>query len=58
MPRRPRINLEGVPQHIIQRGNNRLACFFTHQDYEVYLNKLNEYGMQHEVNIHSFVLMT
>ena len=58
MPRRPRINLEGVPQHVIQRGNNRLACFFTQQDYEVYLSKLNEYAIQHEVNIHGFVLMT
>lgn len=24
-----------VPQHIIQRGNNREACFFEEQDYQV-----------------------
>lgn len=23
MPRRPRINLEGHPQHVVQRGHNR-----------------------------------
>jgi len=28
MPRRPRITLPGVPLHLIQRGNNRQACFF------------------------------
>lgn len=28
MPRKPRFNLVGVPQHVIQRGNNREPCFF------------------------------
>ncbi len=28
MPRRPRIALVGGLVHIIQRGNNRSACFF------------------------------
>ena len=23
MPRKPRFNLIGIPQHVIQRGNNR-----------------------------------
>ena len=27
MPRRPRLALPGVPLHLIQRGNNRQACF-------------------------------
>jgi len=58
MARKPRVNLKGVPQHVIQRGNNRQACFFTDQDYTVYLAKLHEYSIQHEVSIHSFVLMT
>ncbi len=58
MARKPRVNLKGVPQHVIQRGNNRQACFFTDQDYTVYLDKLREYGIQHNVSIHSFVLMT
>ena len=28
MPRRPRVNLVGHPQHAVQRGHNREACFF------------------------------
>jgi putative transposase len=28
MPRRSRISLPNVPQHIIQRGNNRAVCFY------------------------------
>ena len=27
MPRRPRIIVPNTPQHVIQRGNNRQACF-------------------------------
>jgi len=40
MPRRPRIILPGVPLHLIQSGNNRLACFFTDEDYQIYLEGL------------------
>ncbi|WP_198262624.1 transposase [sulfur-oxidizing endosymbiont of Gigantopelta aegis] len=58
MARLPRFNLPNIPQHIIQRGNNRQACFFSEQDNTVYLDKLNEYSLQHEVAIHSYVLMT
>ena len=28
MPRKPRFNLIGIPQHVIQRGNNREPCFY------------------------------
>lgn len=28
MPRRTRLVVPGIPRHIIQRGNNRSACFF------------------------------
>lgn len=27
MARLPRPDLPGIPQHIVQRGNNRLPCF-------------------------------
>jgi len=33
MPRRPRINLAGYPQHVVQRGHNREACFFAAKKY-------------------------
>ncbi len=32
MPRRARITLAGVPLHLIQRGNNRQACFYCDDD--------------------------
>lgn len=31
MPRKPRFNLVGIPQHVIQRGNNREPCFYSEQ---------------------------
>lgn len=27
MPRRARMTVPGIPHHVIQRGNNRQACF-------------------------------
>lgn len=38
MARRPRLNLPHIPQHVVQRGNNRQVTFFTEQDYTVYLD--------------------
>ncbi len=42
MPRRARITVPGIPWHIIQRGNNRSACFYTESDYQYYLCTLGE----------------
>lgn len=42
MPRRARISLPGVSVHLIQRGNNRSACFYTDEDYLFYLDVLME----------------
>lgn len=58
MPRRSRITLGGVPMHIIQRGNNRQACFFADDDYLAYLQWLGEYAKQSACAIHAYVLMT
>jgi len=44
MPRLPRLNVPDIPQHVVQRGNNRLVSLFYEQDYKVYLDKLKEYG--------------
>ncbi len=41
---RPRIQLNGVPLHIVQRGHNREACFFGEEDYTSYLHWLGETG--------------
>jgi putative transposase len=58
MVRLSRLSIAGCPQHIIQRGNNRQACFFTEQDYTVYLDKLKDSATKHNVSIYAFVLMT
>ena len=58
MARLPRLNIPNIPQHVIQRGNNRTACFFSEQDHTVYLDKLNVYATKYSVRVHAFVLMT
>ncbi|WP_305805918.1 hypothetical protein [Stenotrophomonas sp. YIM B06876] len=40
MARLSRIDLPGVPQHIVQRGNNRLPCFLDDGDRLRYLHLL------------------
>ena len=42
MARRARLLFAGVPQHIIQRGNNRQVTFFAEEDYRSYLDWLLE----------------
>lgn len=58
MPRRSRIILPGVPVHLIQRGNNRQACFYADEDYQAYLHWLGDYAEQSGCVIHAYVLMT
>jgi putative transposase len=58
MPRLPRLNLPGIPQHVIQRGNNKQVSFFSDKDYAVYLDKLKLYSEKYSVAVHSYVLMT
>jgi putative transposase len=58
MARLPRLYLEGCAQHVIQRGNNREACFYDEADYKAYLSFLAEAAEKYQVSIHAFVLMT
>ncbi len=58
MPRRPRIVIPQMPLHVIQRGNNRQACFFADEDYRRYLDWLREYAGELGCDIHAYVLMT
>jgi putative transposase len=58
MPRRPRINLAGYPQHVVQRGHNREACFFADEDYLFYLHWLREGAKKYGCDIHAYALMT
>lgn len=58
MARLPRVGPVGVPQHVIQRGNNRQVCFASEQDFSAYINWLKEYAKKYQVSIHAWVLMT
>jgi putative transposase len=58
MARLPRLYVAGCLHHIIQRGNNRDACFFEEKDYAFYLQQLKISAEQCDVAIHPFVLMT
>ena len=49
MPRKPRFNLPGVPQHIIQRGNNHQVCFGSEEDMKAYLGWLKEFSKKYSV---------
>ena len=58
MARSPRLFLPGVAQHIIQRGNNRQACFCSDDDCAAYAHWLQEAALEHDVLIHAWVFMT
>lgn len=57
MPRLPRLSLAKIPQHIVQRGNNRLPSFFSSNDYQLYLEFLEEAAEKYEVMLHAYCLM-
>ncbi len=58
MARRPRIAVPASPHHIIQRGNNRQAIFFTEDDYRFYLAVLRQAKTTCQCRIYAYVLMT
>ncbi len=58
MPRKPRFVIPGVPQHIIQRGNNREPCFFAEGDYGRYRDDLKTALVTNECVLHAYVFMT
>lgn len=58
MARKPRFSLPGIPQHIIQRGNNREPCFYADDDYHRYLGDLQEAIKRHDCRLHAYALMT
>jgi putative transposase len=58
MPRPPRFILPGVAVHIIQRGNDRMACFRHDNDYLMYLAHLRQLAEKYECRLHAYCLMT
>ena len=57
MPRRERFIVAHVPQHIIQRGNNRQATFLAEEDYLFYLDHLFDVSRKYGCVIYAYVLM-
>jgi len=58
MPRIARVYLPGRPYHIVQRGNNREACFIEPENYQYYLALWKEVSMRYDVLVHAYCLMT
>ena len=57
MPRRARMYLSDLPYHIVQRGNNREACFIEPETYQYYLELLKEVSIRYDIAVHSYCLM-
>ncbi len=57
MPHPLRIDLPGIPQHIVQRGNDRQPCFFTDADYLCYRAELMDIAQREGCAVHAYVLM-
>lgn len=58
MPRVARLVLPDVALHVVQRGNNRLPCFFRAADYQTYLRYLVLFAGRYGCAIHAYCLMT
>ena len=58
MARHPRFDLPGIPQHVIQRGNNRLPCFLDDGDRHRYLECLAQGLSRFGCRLHAYVLMS
>ena len=58
MPRKPRILIDGMAAHIVQRGVDRGATFFTTEDYLLYLELLREASELFGLQVHAYCLMT
>lgn len=58
MPRKLRLHLPDVSQHVIQRGVDRMPTFFADDDCLFYLALLQEYTAKHHIQLHAYCLMT
>lgn len=58
MPRKPRIVIPGQPLHVLQRGNNRQAIFFSEEDYRFFLEAVRAACVKYRCAVHAYVLMT
>jgi putative transposase len=57
MARIARVVAAGVPHHVTQRGNRRLATFFHDEDYKAYIALMAEWCRKCRVEIWAYCLM-
>jgi putative transposase len=58
MARLSRLDFPGIPQHVVQRGNDRQPCFAADDDYVHYRQELGEAARRFGCALHAYVLMT
>jgi len=58
MPRLPRIDIPGIPQHVVVRGHNRSPCFFGDAYHQTFLRLLSQAAAPARADIHAYVLMS
>jgi len=58
MPRRPRIYVDAVAPHVVQRGHNRGACFFDDRERQANHGWLREAVQRERSHLHAYVSMT
>lgn len=58
MPRPLRIDLIDLPQHVVQRGNDRQPCFLDESDYHFYRTELRLMAAREGCEVHAYALMT
>ncbi len=58
MARQPRLDLPGIPRHIVQRGDDRQASFAAEADYLRHLQEVRAASSRHDCTIHTYVRMT
>jgi REP element-mobilizing transposase RayT len=58
MAQPPRLDISGIPQHVVHRGNNRLPCFLDDEDRQRYLQCLRQALLRFDCRLHACVLMS
>jgi putative transposase len=58
MPRPIRYAQPGQPQHVVQRGNNRIAIFHSEKDFVFFRECLHDALTKFKCELHAYVLMS
>ena len=57
MARLPRLTIPNLPHYVLHRGNNRQTVFVDADDYQTFVDLLQQLAQTHLVAVHAFVLM-